>query len=189
MSARIGAFADFKGLRYSQQFFGLWPTKDFDRRELLALSAILNSPIASAFIATQAPDFRFRVETIERIPIPSAIPAVIGDFVYEYVGCLNRPQLFDDQRLVKLLCRIDAEVLKAYDLPPRLERELLEFFRNSERPVVHEWNHWFPENFQPFIPLHEYVSEEYRDATKPWEREFFAALPEDEAAALRRYMG
>jgi hypothetical protein len=186
---RIGAFADFKGLRYSQQFFGLWPQKEFDRRELLALSAILNGPIANAFIAAQAPDFRFRVDSIERIPIPSAIPAAIGDLVTEYIGRLNRPQLFDDPRLGTLLCQIDAEVLKAYDLPPRLERELLEFFRNSERPVVHEWHHWFPENFQPFIPLHEYVSDEYQDATKPWERELFAPLPEDEAEGLRRYMG
>jgi hypothetical protein len=186
---RIGAFADFKKLRYSQQFFGLWPKKEFDRRELLALSALLNGPIANAFIATQAPDFRFRVDSIERIPIPSTIPAIIADLVSEYVGHLNGPRLFDDQRLGELLWQIDAEVLKAYDLPPRLERELLEFFRNAERPVVHEWDHWFPENFQPFIPLHEYLSDEYREATKPWERDLLAPLPEDEAAALRRYMG
>ena len=186
---RIGAFADFKGLRYSQQFFGLWPKKEFDRHELLALSGILNGPIASAFIATQAPDFRFRVELVERIPIPSTIPAIIGDLVSEYVGRLNKPQLFDDPGLAKLLCQIDAEVLKAYDLSPRLERELLEFFRNSERPAAHQWEHWFPENFEPFIPLHEYLSEGYQTAIKPWERELFAPLPEDEAEGLRRYMG
>jgi hypothetical protein len=86
------------------------------------------------------------------------------------------------------LTRIDAAVLEAYDLPPRVERELLEFFRHEERPVAHAWKHWLPDRFEPFIPLHEFVSEQYQKATQPWIQEVFKPLPPEEVEALREYM-
>jgi hypothetical protein len=96
--------------------------------------------------------------------------------------------LFSDrttERADKLLNQIDALILKAYDLPPRLERQLLEYFRGSDRPTLHEWAHWFPLGFSPFIPLHEYLSDDYRKARKENLLNVFAPLPVSEAAALR----
>jgi hypothetical protein len=185
---RLGAFADLRGLLYSQQFYGLWPNAPLEKHELFALSGILNGPIANAFIFTHSPDYRFRAAAVKKIPIPHLFPTSLGDLVAEYSTRLNKPQALADPRLPHLLSQIDAAVLKAYDLPPRLERELLELFRGEKRPVAHDWEHWLPEDFKPFIPLHEYLSEDYRRATEPWVQEVFKPLPSDEAAALREYM-
>jgi hypothetical protein len=45
-----------------------------------------------------------------------------------------------------------------------------------------------PDNFKPYIPLHRYLSEEYKTATSGRILEVFKPLPENEAAALREYM-
>jgi hypothetical protein len=184
----VGAIVDFQGLVYSQQFFGLWPTSTLDRRELIALSAILNGPIANAFIATHSPAKGFRGVAIKQIPIPPLLPTDIAELVAEYSARIAKPKLFDDEQLLRLLHQIDASVLKAYDLPPRLERELLEIFRGSNRPVGHPWKHWLPERFEPFIPLHEFMSEQYQKAIQPWIQEVFKPLPPEEVEALREYM-
>jgi hypothetical protein len=185
---RIGATVDLQGLLYSQQFYGLWPTKPLDRHQLLALSAVLNGPLANAYIAAHSPSNRFRASAVKRIPIPTSLPLELGDLVSAYMTKLAKPKLFDDGELITLLHRIDAAVLKAYDLPPRLERELLELFRDTKRPVGHQWTHWLPERFEPFIPLHEFVSEQYHKATQPWTQEVFKPLPPEEVEALREYM-
>jgi hypothetical protein len=87
-----------------------------------------------------------------------------------------------------LLDQIDALVLKAYDLPPRLEKELLEYFRDARRPTLHDWTHWFPKDFAPFIPLHRFLSDEYKVATSGWVLNVFKPLPKDEAGAIREYL-
>lgn len=48
---RISAFPDTEGVAFYQTYIGVWPTTD-DHDELL-LAAILNSPIANAFVATR----------------------------------------------------------------------------------------------------------------------------------------
>jgi hypothetical protein len=188
---RIGAALDTQGLLYSQQFFGLWPTtKNISEKDMLAFLAILNGPVANAFIAVHSPAKGIRATAIGSIPIPYALPNQLSELVFEYSLLLNEDRILknNDARLAKLLTRIDAVVLKAYDLPPRVERELLEFFRHEERPVDHAWEHWLPEGFVPFIPLHEFVSEQYQKATQPWTQEVFKPLPPEEVEALREYM-
>jgi hypothetical protein len=185
---RIAAFADFDGLLYSQQFYGMRPVGSVSRLQLLALSAVLNGPVANAYIAVHSPAERFRISALDKIPIPARIPEEVGEMVSDYMLRLKKPALFEDGATLELLQRIDASVLKAYDLPPRLERELLDYFRGANRPVGHEWHHWFPEQYEPFIPLHEYLSERYRIATRPWLQEVFTPLPPDEAARLRELM-
>lgn len=185
---RVAAVTDFQGLLYSQQLLGLRPVRALDRRELIALCAVVNGPIANAFISARSPARGFRVSVVKRIPIPASMSSDIAEMVLEYGAKLAKPKLFDDEMLLALLHQIDAAVLKAYDLPPRLERELLEIFRNSSRPVEHPWSHWLPERFGPFIPLHEFVSDQYRKAIQPWVQEVFKPLPSDEVDAVREYM-
>jgi hypothetical protein len=185
---RVGAITDFRGLLYSQQFYGLWPTAPIGKFELLALSAILNGPLANAFIAAHSPANRFRASAVRRIPIPVDVTADIGELVADYIGRLNRPKLFEESELLSVLYRIDAAVLKAYDLPPRLERELLDYFKGFQRPIVHPWKHWLPDQFEPFVPLHEYFSGAYQRAIQPWVRDVFQPLPPDEADAFSEYM-
>jgi hypothetical protein len=144
--------------------------------------------LANAFIAAHSPANRFRASAVSKIPIPAYIPTDIGELVAEYVGQSNRHKLFEESELLSLLYRIDAAVLKAYDLPPRLERELLDYFKDFERPTVHPWRHWLPDHFEPFIPLHEYFSETYQKAIRPWVRDVFHSLPPEEADAFSEYM-
>ncbi len=92
----------------------------------------------------------------------------------------------DNERLARLLTEIDAAVLEAYDLPPRLERELLDYFRDAERPVAHPWTHWDIDNPAPGLRLAERMSGRFRPNGN-WVAEVFRPLPEREAALLREF--
>ena len=60
---------------------------------------------------------------------------------------------------------IDGLILKAYDLPPRLERKLLERFRGHPRPVPFDFPDYYPEDFAPCIPLHKYLEMDLKQAS------------------------
>jgi hypothetical protein len=146
----------------------------------------LNGPVANAFVAgTESEQQRIRIEVLRDIPIPDLEPkdvATIDSLVDRYVqlvqprsrhvdssGTSDLP-LFtgrDDDTLSsakRVLLEIDAIVLRAYGLPPRMERDLLDFFRNpvTDRPVPFRFGEYFPESFVPTIPLWMYISEEYK---------------------------
>ena len=120
------------------------------------------------------------------------LPDNLDTLVRKYLLTLNeRKQLFSvgfEDRANSALQEIDAEILRAYDLPPRMERRLLEYFRGETRPTLHAWTHWLPEDFQPFIPLHEYLSPEFKKVTRPWLTDVFTPLPEEEVPAISDYM-
>jgi len=64
------------------------------------------------------------------------------------------------------LQHVDAEILRLYDLPPRLERQLLDLFSGfRRRGVPFNFSRYFPEDFKPYFPLHVYLSEEYQRST------------------------
>lgn len=95
-----------------------------------------------------------------------------------------------DDVLHRLLIEVDAEVLRAYDLPPRLERRLLEFFRGHEheRRVNHRFLGWLPEDFTAYIPLHEYLGPLVSQNRGAWALDVFTPAPEEEVEALRQYV-
>jgi hypothetical protein len=184
----FAAAVDRNGLLASQQLFGIWAKEGSNVPSLDALCALLNSPVAVAYIASHSPPDRIRATTINAVPIPQEIPAAVDDLVHSYVAILReQADLFEytlGERAIRALNDIDAAILEAYDLPPRLERELLEYFRCDERPTVHTWTHWFPRDFHPFVPLREYVSGEYKYATGNWLANEVELWTEREAAAL-----
>ena len=69
------------------------------------------------------------------------------------------------QECIKTLMEIDGLILKAYDLPPRLERKLLEFFRGYLRPLPFDFPDYYPEDFAPCIPLHRYLEMDLKKAS------------------------
>ena len=95
-----------------------------------------------------------------------------------------------DAWLNGLLVAADAAVLKAYDLPPRLERRLLEFFRGHEhaRRVDHAFTGWIPEDFTAYVPLHEYIGPLLRENVGAWALDAFTPAPEREVDRLRLYV-
>lgn len=185
---RIAATLDKDGLLCSQQFFGLWPHEAVSDAQLLTFAAILNGPVANAFLAIHSPANRMRISAVEQIPVPLAVPLRAGELAIEYVRLLTQPTALrqDDDRLESLLTQIDAAVLSAYDLPPRLERQLLDYFRNVDRPVAHPWRHWDVSNATPGLTLAERVSGRFHPHGS-WIRNVFQPLPDDEARLLRTY--
>ena len=69
-----------------------------------------------------------------------------------------------DDTCRQLLAEIDAVILRAYDLPPRLERQLLDCFQGYQRPGPVDFTEYYPPSFKPFIPWHRYISHEFRQA-------------------------
>ena len=66
----------------------------------------------------------------------------------------------------RCLLKIDAEILRLYDLPPRLEKQLLDFFAGEQRKGVDfEFDRYYPENFGSSIPLRMFISEEFQNAS------------------------
>ena len=188
---RIGAALEQRELLHSQQFVGLWHRDTPEEAELLAYVAVINGPVANAFLAQHSPASRFRLHDLKRIPVPSRLPARVSELVAKYVECLaaSAPEDEDDEygeRLKDLLVQIDAEVLRAYDLPPRLEHQLLEFFQGAERPVCHAWQHWNAWDSTPGLTLAERWSRRSSPPTLPI-HEIFGQLPPDEAKLLRTY--
>jgi len=72
----------------------------------------------------------------------------------------------DPELARKLFLHIDAEVLRLYELPPRLERQLLDIFSGWERQgVPFHLDRYFPDDYEPCFPLHEYLSDSYATST------------------------
>lgn len=186
---RLGAVVDQVGRLYSQQFFGLWPVADAEQADLLSYCAIINGPVANAFLAVHSPRDRFRSSVVARIPFPASVPVDLPKLVRDYLVLLadQRPLVDSEPELVRLLAAIDAAVLEAYDLPLKLERQLLSYFRDSERPVPHAWKHW--DDLYPVqgLSLAERVSGRF-NPTDGWVAKLFRPLPDNEVTLLRDYV-
>ncbi|MBY2915351.1 N-6 DNA methylase [Rhizobium leguminosarum] len=184
----LGAVVDLQGLLYSQQFFGLWPKVAVTESDLLALAAILNGPVANAYLAINSPKDRFRSSVVARIPIPQSLPQKLGELTSQYLSALrDQAAPRNNSELMWLLAELDAAVVEAYDLPLRLERQLLSFFKASERPVAHEWKHWDTLYPVPGLSLAERVSGRF-NASDDWVGKVFRPLPDAEIAFFRDHV-
>jgi hypothetical protein len=192
---RIAAACDASGLVASQSFFGIWATDSTFPVE--ALEAILNGPLANAFLTERASNQHFTNELLKRLPVPKHQNLdEITQAVRRYRDARAAAQAHGlrppgtDEHLNRLLVELDAEVLKAYQLPPRLERRLLEFFRGCEheRRVGHKFEGWIPEDFTAFIPLHDYIGPLVQRNRGPWALDVFTPAPDEEVATLKRYI-
>jgi hypothetical protein len=180
---RLAAAVDDSGLVCTQSYQCLWPKNGWTPK---CLAAILNTPLASAFIAAIERK-HVRKSTLEKLPIPQLTPgdkAVLERLVDEYSGLLNegadaRLPLFGgnswEERAKKILLQMDAIILKGYGLPPWLERKLLDFFRDERRPVSFEFGNYFPADFGPNISLWRFISPSFQ-ASRP--QEIIPHLPE-----------
>lgn len=192
---RLAAAYDTSGLVASQAFFGIWPKDASVPAE--AIEAILNSPLASAFIVESGSNQHLTNDQLRRLPLPKrGDMAEIAKRARRYRDALSNLATealngADAQaELSRLMVEIDAEVLKAYALPPRLERRLLELFRGQEhrRPVGHSFDGWVPEDFTAFIPLHEFIGPLIERNRGAWALEVFTPAPEGEVVLFERYV-
>jgi hypothetical protein len=126
---------------------------------------------------------------VDDIPVPIQLPEKIGELVAAYQTMLQTWELVADRdaKLAQLLTEIDAAVLEAYDLPLRLERQLLTFFKDAERPLAHDWRHWDSSHPMSGLSLAERISGRFK-ASNDWVQSVFRPLPKDEATFLRDYV-
>ena len=183
----IAAGLDREGLVCSEQFFGLWPKGSVTDAQLPAFAAILNGPVASAFLAAHAPAKGSCLAALKDVPVPPTPPSRAAELAADYARRLREPETAgSDEGLEDLLTRIDAAVLGAYDLPARLEQRLLDRFRDSARPAAHAWRHWDERIPAPGLTLAERLSGRFRPHGN-WILDVFRPLPEEEAELLRKY--
>jgi type I restriction-modification system DNA methylase subunit len=168
----VCASPDFHGLVFSQSFHCFWPKKSWTAN---TISAVLNNPVAAAYIATREGKLHIRKMTLSNVPIPilsSEEIVTIDKLVESYRAVESGRREYElwngndgSSGLRNLLLQIDAVVLRAYNLPPRLERQLLDFFRNERRPVPFDFGNYFPNDFTPTIPLWRYVSPDFKQCS------------------------
>ena len=173
----------------SQQFIMLWPRTPLSDAEFMGFVAVLNGPVANAFVAARNGDGNIRIGNLAPIPIPRGDLLPAGELAADYETLLAAPDAPDrDDRMEELLTGIDARVRGAYDLPPRVERRFLEHFRGPPRPVAHRWRHWNDSHPIPGLTLAERMSESGRAHPRgPWVLDVFRPLPEDEDRSWRDY--
>ena len=166
----FSASLDYKGLICYRNFHGVWPKGDL---ALEVLAAVLNGPVANAFVSTLGGNRYIRANILKDIPVPEfdqTQQQIIASMVRQYSEARHlwlSGQLAEDEaheRCSQLLRSIDAEVLRAYDLPPRIERMLLDYFAGHPRLGPVEFTEYFPPSFKPYIPWHTYISEDFKDA-------------------------
>jgi hypothetical protein len=166
---RIVAVPDYEGLVCYQNFHGIWPRGRFPTE---VIAALLNAPVANAFLWAHARRPNEKA-TIGNIPVPNLnapTTEILINLVKTYIQYrqewLSNP--FEEDRFKnachRLQAEIDAVILRAYDLPPKLERQLLDCFHGQYRPGPVEFTEYYPQGFKPFIPWHRYISREFQRA-------------------------
>jgi hypothetical protein len=167
---RLISVPDDTGLACYQDFHGVWPKPEWNAE---ALAAVLNGPVANAYVRDHEGKRHNKIVTLKAIPVPCLAAADLErltGLVREY---LEARALLDNlmhdntpcAQLRRILQQIDAIVLRGYDLPPRLERRLLDQFNGHRRPVPFDFMEFFPRDFLPCIPYHEYISLDFQRAS------------------------
>lgn len=189
---RLAAAADHSGLWASQQFTGIWPMGGYD---VQVLAAILNGPLANAFVTEHSTDHDFTNVMLASMPLPRKLDsAAVNEATREYQALLEKSRSAvlsprsEEERLNQLLVWIDALVLDGYDLPPRLERELFGYFAGRERPVPHSFSGWLPPDLKGYVPLYEWLTRDHGLSWGPWVLDVFRPVPAEENDALSRFL-
>ncbi len=130
---RFAAVIDKNGLLIRRRFFAMWPKTEIIGVELLA--ALMNSPIAQAFVFCHSNIRDIHKRVYSSIPIPADIAdanGLINVLLNKYLALIEDN---NEKEAKAKLIEIDYEILKFYSLPVRLERQLLNIFLGRQRHV------------------------------------------------------
>lgn len=135
----VGA-VDEQGLVCYQNFHGIWPRND---TPVEVIAALLNGPVANAFLSTYRTSRGNQKRIIEKIPVPvmtlawvQSVVALVQEYRLQRSEWLRHPErrYIYERVCNELVQQIDAEVLKAYNLAPSLEQAVLNYFVGYKRP-------------------------------------------------------
>ena len=88
-----------------------------------------------------------------------------------------------------MLLAVDAAVLRAYNLPPRLERALLDEFRGEQRRVPFPFTEYHDRDFTPNLPLWMVISPEYAKCNADFLRQTLPKISDPELTAALENVG
>jgi len=194
-SWRIAAAYDLNRFVCTQAFQCVWPKEGWS---LKSLTAVLNSPVASAFAASHETSKHIKIVTMAECRIPKLSPAdmaTLERYVDDLMATLSkqpeaRYELWGgnswQDRARNILLQIDALILRAYNLPPWIERKLLEFFRGEKRPVSFAFGDYYPKEFSPTLPLWLYVSPNFANCRGS---HILRTIPKFDDAAMTEALG
>lgn len=135
--------------------------------------AMLNSPLANAYVYSDTMKKHIYDSLIASIPMPQHWEQSVDQIVsaaHIYMTMAREPGEFelrgdDDVGLRRALVEMDATVLRAYDLPPGLERQLLDLFTGVPRKGVGcRFTGYYPPGYSSHLPLHLLISERFERA-------------------------
>lgn len=190
---RFAAALDLQGRLASRRFYVVWPKEQDNQIPAIVISAILNSPVAAAYVFAHSFQKDIPKRAYEAIPIPSldvllkSIPELTR-LVDIYIQEVSKPQINSNAARQALL-QIDATVLRLYDLTPRLERQVLDLFWDASRRVPFEFNGYMPPEYKPWIPLHMYISEGFCDSAAKCIFEHFPVVKDQEVLHYLQTLG
>jgi hypothetical protein len=128
----VEAFADETGLIVSKLLAAIWPREIWSVK---TLAAVLNGPVSCAFVAQRERAGHISTASLSQVPLPNLTPtdvSSIDSYVERYLEVLNHSGS-SARELKDMLLEIDLIVLRGYQLPPPLEREILNLFRGENR--------------------------------------------------------
>ncbi|MBN1973438.1 MAG: N-6 DNA methylase, partial [Sedimentisphaerales bacterium] len=170
---RLKAWIDEKGHPVTSNFLVV-RSKDLNEWSLSCIWALLNSPYTNAFAYCQNME-RSNITGVMRVmPVPKINRSqkdIIDSLVLKYFSVSKSITTGSIPRTIKqeaksILLEIDAEILRLYNLPPRLEKMVLDFFESFQRRGVDfKFDRYYPEGFDSYIPLHMYISKEFQDSS------------------------
>jgi hypothetical protein len=168
---RLKAAVDDEGIAISSNFIVVRPRTA--GVSLRVAWAVLNSPIANAYAYSWSGKRHMLVKEWRAFPLPAVTPErcreieAAASAYRTAVEASEAAFLQPDKKseLKEALLALDAEVLKLYDLPPRLERQLLDLFTGVERKGVGcDFRGYYPPGFTSYLPLHELISDRFQNA-------------------------
>lgn len=169
---RLKAGLDMAGHAITSRFLAVRPSGVHINAHYLW--ALCNSPIVNAFMYSHSMKRDVLTRDIREVPIPPTTPTGVervSRAAAAYLSHMCKPDEPlqpepDTVRAKHLLLTMDAEVLRLYDLPPRLERQLLDLFEGHQRSgVPFKFTSYYPPGFRPCLPLHMLLSEDYERTT------------------------
>ena len=168
---RLKPTLDERGLALTSRFVAVRPTAS--GTTALYLWGLLNSPVANAFAYCQTFKRDILVGMVRKMPVPPWSAAHVARIEqaamrYRALATSSGP-LYDadatPEGIHRALLEMDAAVLRAYDLPPRLERQLLDLFTGVERKGVGcTFTGYYPRGFSSYLPLHLLLSHRFQRA-------------------------
>jgi hypothetical protein len=190
---RLRAILDVEGHAVTGRVLMIRPP--VDRLSLLCVWGIMNSPLANLYAYSRSGTRDVLLGDIQEMPFPANLSSHASKRIDRAVSAyLEAAHHFDQQRvggrlvdagdlfhaaspssqtleqakqnLMYLHWRVDAEVLKLYDLPAHLERKLLDMFNGVERRGVPFYQtEYFPAHFTDLQRLEDLLA-----ITGEWEQ-------------------